>query len=202
MYSPEFEVALTYAAHRHEGQVRKGTRAAYLTHLVHVARVVRGYGYDVEHELTALLHDVLEDTCRDDAERAAVSAEMEARFGSRVVRAVAAVTEPRLDALGGRLDWTRRKQAYIDRLEHAPAMAIRVSAADKIHNLATLLEELEEEGPVVWTRFRGSPAETAWFYRGVTRVVTRRIPNEPIVAELERRVRALEGRVKAGEVRP
>ncbi|MCA9555580.1 MAG: bifunctional (p)ppGpp synthetase/guanosine-3',5'-bis(diphosphate) 3'-pyrophosphohydrolase [Myxococcales bacterium] len=197
MFSPEFEVALTFAAHRHAGQTRKGTGAAYLTHLVHVARIVRGYGYDIDHEITALLHDVLEDTCADQAERHAVTAELEAAFGSRVAQAVEALSEPRFDAAGGRLSWLDRKQAYIEHLEHASALAVRVSAADKIHNLATLMTDLDAKGPHIWSRFRGSPEQSAWFYRAVAKHVAHRIPREPIAAELSRLSAALDAQVEA-----
>lgn len=198
VFSARFDDALTFAALRHDGQIRKESGAPYLTHLVAVARVVSAYGYDEDHEITALLHDVLEDTCQNHEEREAVAAELEVRFGPAVATAVGALSEPKRDDAGARLAWPERKQAYITRLETATPLALRVSAADKIHNLATMLAGLEQRGPDLWRAFRGGPKESAWFYRSVQDVLRRRL-EEPIVEELTSHVQALEARAAADE---
>lgn len=191
MFSSRVEAALTLAARRHAGQTRKVSGVAYLTHLVHVARVVARYGFDEDHEVVALLHDILEDTCRDDAERAGVADEIDQRFGSKVAGAVRALSEPQYDDGGRRLTWSERKQAYIVSLEQAPSIALVVSAADKIHNLATLLRNLSTEGPQLWDRFRGGPDESLWFYESVHQVLARRLSDSPIVEELNAYTEAL-----------
>lgn len=197
-FSPRFEAALTFAALRHAGQVRKGTKAPYLTHLSHVARILAVYGYDEDHEIVALLHDVLEDTCADAAERAAVATEIRDRFGAEIEAAVRALSEPKKGDAGTSMTWPERKRAYLAQLASASPLALRVSAADKLHNLATLLAELEARGPSVWDRFRGGPEESRWFYGAVHALLAERLPDAPLLDELGALVAALDARAEAG----
>lgn len=197
VYSLRVQQALTYAALRHAGQVRKLTGAPYFIHPVYVARLVAAHGYDEDHEIVALLHDVLEDTCKDREEREAVRDEIAARFGAPVAEAVDALSEPKRDAQGARLRWPDRKRAYLAQLEAAESLAVVVSAADKIHNLATLCRSLDEAGPQLWSKFRGGPEESLWFYREVLAVVGPRLGGAPITAELAEHVAALAERVES-----
>ena len=200
MFSARVEAALTMAARRHDGQVRKVSRVPYLTHLVHVARIVVYHGYDEDHEVVALLHDVLEDTCRDEAEIAQVAEQIGQEFGPQVQEAVHALSEPKHSQAGEALSWKLRKTAYIDGLSTASALALVVSAADKTHNIATLLHNLRSEGPALWQRFRGGPEQSLWFYQSVVDVLEARMPNTAIVAELRGYTDALQQGVQRSKV--
>lgn len=200
MFSARVEAALTFAGLRHAGQVRRDTGAPYLTHLVHVARILSRYGFDEDHEVTALLHDVLEDTCKTAEERTSVDGEIEARFGARVAEAVRALSEPKRGPDGARLRWGARKRAYIAQLSAAPALAQAVAAADKAHNLATLHLALDAQGDALWRHFTGGPRETAWFYREVLDVLRAGpIGGTALVTDLVDAATRLEARVGGRE---
>lgn len=197
MFSLRYEDALKLAARRHDGQRRKGDDTPYLTHLVHVGRILEPYGEDAV--IAGLLHDILEDTCKTLEEVASVSSIIEERFGRPVLDAVRAVSEPKLREDGTKIRWKERKELYLAQLVEGPLLATKVSAADKIHNIATLVLQLDEQGDVVWERFRGSARESFWFYGAVAEVLTGRL-GEPhaLVLELTAQLKALKARLPEG----
>ncbi|MEM7677925.1 MAG: hypothetical protein AAF449_18155, partial [Myxococcota bacterium] len=97
---------------------------------------------------------------------------------------------PKRDAKGKPLLWPARKKQYIEQLKVGSTMALRVSAADKLHNLATLAESLNAQGPTVWNRFKVGPDETLWFYRTVHDVLHTRAPS-PLVDALGHQIEAV-----------
>lgn len=162
---------------RHASQVRKGTGAPYLVHLVHVASIVARAGYDEDTQITALLHDILEDTTEGPHDAARLAAHIRAEFGSTVANAVATLTEPKRTRDGHPLPWRLRKEQYLAQLAVGSLTAVRVSAADKLHNLATLAEALACRGETVWDQFKVGPDETFWFYRSVNEIIQSRCPD-------------------------
>lgn len=187
MYAPAVEQALAFASLRHQGQTRKAEDTPYFTHLVHVALICSRVDADNDTLVVALLHDVLEDTTRGLAERSEVTEDIRSRWGEEVVSAVLTLTEPKRDASGARLLWRDRKQAYLDQLSAGSARACLVSAADKLHNLETLLEALHRDGPKVWDRFWGGPADIRWFYGEILGVLSPRLGADHAVIEALRR---------------
>jgi len=61
---------------------------------------------------------------------------------------------------------TPRKQAFIDRLRDAPAEVALVVCADKIHNLRSLISDVERDGPSTLLRF-SHPGLIGWYYAGI-----------------------------------
>src|SRR5207237_4712990 len=84
--------AVSFAARRHAGQLRKDGKTPYLAHPVRVALTVR-HVFEVSDEaalLAALLHDLIEDTTTD-------YDELLEEFGKDLADIVAALSkEPRL----------------------------------------------------------------------------------------------------------
>lgn len=103
------------------------------------------HGLDEETIIAAILHDVVED-CRD-----WTIARVEAEFGADVAGVVAQLTEDKS------LSWAERKQAAVDHVAHMCDRAVAVKAADKLHNLESLVAELDrsEDVELVWVRFKG-----------------------------------------------
>ena len=59
--SPEFGDALSFAAHLHRGQFRKGTSIPYFSHLMAVSGLVLEFGGTETEAIAGLLHDAIED---------------------------------------------------------------------------------------------------------------------------------------------
>ncbi|GAA4633432.1 hypothetical protein GCM10023196_070920 [Actinoallomurus vinaceus] len=118
------------AALRWHGEQARPTGAPYAEHLLEALEVlVRGVGVtDTDVLVTALLHDVVEDT-------AATLADVEAEFGPVVGELVDWVTKPPVQ---GKAAKRAAKVSYLRRLRDAPREAILVKLADRVSNVQTL----------------------------------------------------------------
>jgi (p)ppGpp synthase/HD superfamily hydrolase len=161
-----FSEAVRWASHLHADQCRKGTHIAYISHLLAVASLVLEDGGTEEEAIAGVLHDAIED-------RGASEAEIRARFGSPVAQIVVECTDR-----GGRRDasdWKLRKQEYLDHLgsDAVSDGALRVSAADKLHNSRSILADLREHGPAMWEAkgFHAGAAEQRWYYEQLAGVL-------------------------------
>lgn len=181
-----FGEALVYAHEAHAGQVRKGGDTPYIGHLLAVAGIVIEEGGSEDEAIAALLHDAVEDQGG-----AARLAQIRERFGE----AVAAVVEECSDAMGEpKGDWGLRKQHYLDRLPTASTGAIRVTLADKVDNLRSLLRDHALGGEGVWARFNAGPSQQLWYLHRVAEILLARAPG-PLARELSHGVDELERRV-------
>jgi (p)ppGpp synthase/HD superfamily hydrolase len=127
--APLLEEADAFAAHHHEGQLRKYVGGPYVAHPRAVARLVRRFTHDAPMVAAALLHDVAED-CGVSLQ------EIERRFGSDVaglVRDLTDVSRPQ--------DGNRAQRKAIDRAHTAAASprAKTIKACDLIHNTASIV---------------------------------------------------------------
>ena len=188
-YGEKFEDALVYATRLHRDQIRKGTEAPYVTHLLAVASIVGEDGGTEDEVVAALLHDAPED--RGGKERLE---EIRGRFGNEVAEIVDGCTDTYEDP---KPEWRPRKEAYVAHVAEASASIRLVSAADKLHNARSILADLRAVGDELWDRFTGGKEGTLWYYRALVEAYAGAGPN-PIVEELDRVVReieALAGRV-------
>lgn len=164
MYSDRLERAIRMAMLAHAGQVRKlEPDVPYATHPVHVAFLVRAAGGSEDSTIAALLHDVLEDSDL-------TSEDLEASFGPRVAAIVREVSEDKS------LEWGVRKARVVERLASASDEACLIAAADKAHNLATLLAAHERHGASVWGAFNAPPVDTIRFHEQALEVLRKRVP--------------------------
>ena len=136
-FSPRIHRALDLAALAHNGQVRKDPDVAipFVSHVMGVAFLLAGHGFDEDVVVAGLLHDVLEDSPH-------YTSELEA-FGERVFGIVRQVSEATKDA-----PWRVRKVRYAQGLREAWPEAKAVSCADKIHNMQSILLSIERGSPV------------------------------------------------------
>jgi (p)ppGpp synthase/HD superfamily hydrolase len=184
-----FEHALLFATRKHAGQHRKGTAVPYVAHLLSVAGLVLEVGGDEDLAIAALLHDVVED-CGG----APMLREIRRRFGKRVAHVVDGCTDTDLDP---KPPWRQRKEDYIAHLRTADADTRLVSAADKLHNVRSIVAAYREIGDGVWERFHGKRDGTLWYYRALLDEFQRR-KSSPLIRELERAVIELENVVASG----
>lgn len=153
---PIIDSALIFAARAHDGQRRKSTDVPYIVHPVGVMLVLLEMGEtDPEMLAGALLHDTVEDT-------RVTLAEVRAHFGERVEEIVVGCSEPdKSDS------WENRKRHTIATLPTAPRAVQLVSAADKLHNLRSMMRDYAAQGERLWKRFNRGQADIAWYYRAV-----------------------------------
>jgi (p)ppGpp synthase/HD superfamily hydrolase len=180
---PRFGEAFYFAAEKHSGQTRKGTGVPYISHLMSVAALVLEAGGDEDQAIAALLHDVVED-CGGEP----MLQEVRDRFGDRVAGIVKGCTDAYTIP---KPPWKQRKLEYLEVLRDADDDIRLVSAADKLHNVRTILADYRLEGDSVWNRFSGRRDGTLWYYRAVLNVLLQGTRNR-LIGELERAVQELE----------
>ncbi len=178
-----FNDAFLFAAEKHASQTRKKTDVPYISHLMSVAGLVLEAGGGEDQGVAALLHDVVED-CGGQP----VLDEVRERFGDRVAGIVQGCTDAYTIP---KPPWKQRKLDYLEVLRRADDDVRLVSAADKLHNVRTILADYRREGDSVWERFSGRRDGTLWYYRAVLEVLHQGKPNR-LVDELELVVTELE----------
>ncbi len=189
--------AVEYGRHLHIER-RKGTGIPSMAHLFGVASLVMGEagltGFPVTEDmvLAALLHDAVEDHGG-----AARLEDIRQNFGDDVARMVEGLSDTLAEDPDEKESWEERKQGYIDRLRDEPADVRLISAADKLYNARSILEDYRLIGPEVWKRFKRSRDLQIWYYDTILEVF-KSAGKMRIVDELERVVDELR-QISAGE---
>lgn len=180
--SPRLIRAINVAAWAHRNHTRKGTDIPYVSHVFGVMHLVSQVTDDEDVQIAALFHDILEDVPEEYSRE-----QMTQDFGERVVQLVLGVTKD--DTL---TSWQDRADAYLAHLRQADDGSVMVSAADKLHNLLSILADHAELGDELWGRFNSGKERQQWWYRSIHTVAAERLPGNPLVEELGRRVDELE----------
>ncbi len=175
--------AFLFAAEKHAGQARKASTIPYISHLMGVASLVLEAGGDQDLAIAALLHDVVED-CGG----APMLKEVRRRFGRRVAHVVDGCTDTDIDP---KPPWRERKEHYLRHLRKADEDTRFVSAADKLHNVRSILADYRDAGESIWARFNGGREGTLWYYRVLLDEFLRSKPNR-ITRDFELAVNDLE----------
>lgn len=183
MLTERYADALRLAWELHRAQFRKATKIPYMAHLVAVSGLALEHGADEDEAIAALLHDAVED-CGGKATLEMIRI----RFGDSVAEIVAGCTDSWEDP---KPDWRPRKEAYISHLARVSPSVRLVSACDKLHNAGSILLDLRQHGPALWSRFKGGRDGTLWYYRALTQTFTLE-GRTPLVDELDRTVIAIE----------
>ena len=181
--SERFTDALTFATQLHTDQTRKGGGVPYISHLLGVASIALEYGANEDEAIAALLHDAIEDQGG-----AATREEIRRRFGDVVTEIVDGCTDSDQTP---KPPWLQRKEAYIAHIPTASASVRLVSAADKLHNVWSILKDYRLLGDAVWERFQGGKHGTLWYYRSLVKAFYT-AGSTPLVEEFERVVDELE----------
>lgn len=185
MYSTDrISAAFALAALVHEKQKRKSTDIPYISHPMAVAAQVSVWGGSEEQFIAALLHDVVEDG------GAQYMPVIEEHFGKHVLDLVMACSDAAPQRGQPKGAWIERKEKYIANLRSAADEVLLISAADKWHNLASILADAKQLGEVVFDRFIRQDFERTdkkkmvlWYYKALLAVYRER--NVPVVVELE-----------------
>ncbi|HWA15311.1 MAG TPA: HD domain-containing protein [Gemmatimonadales bacterium] len=192
--SYKFTEALLFANELHGRQRRKGG-IPFMAHLLGVTSIVLEDGSDEEVGIAALLHDAVEDQPRGGI----TEKEILDRFGERVHRIVLGCTDT--DPAGTTQPWETRKQGFIARLRvQADADVLRVTAADKLYNARSIVNDMRVIGDAVWQRFSVPREKTIWYYVAVTAALESALAGIPSAPKSPARIiNELRGVVKAME---
>jgi len=168
-YTQRLDSAIRRAAWAHEQakQHRKGSDVPYIIHPFGVMVIAGNVTDDEDTLIACLMHDVLEDV----AASIFNETQMRQEFGDRVVAIVKDVTKD--DSIE---NWRERSRAYLKHLEFSASdEAVIVSAADKIHNISSVLFDYETVGEDLWLRFSTeSSADQVWWYKSILEVIEKR----------------------------
>ncbi|MGN1317740.1 MAG: HD domain-containing protein [Lachnospirales bacterium] len=114
------EKALEFATKKHKGQFRIGGEE-YITHPIAVCQIVKNMGYDTNYQITALFHDLLEDTDATEEEIL--------KFGNNeILQAVKLLTKVK----------PYNMKDYTENIKKNN-MAYIVKGADRLHNLRSAI---------------------------------------------------------------
>jgi GTP pyrophosphokinase len=179
-----FTRAVDYARTLHT-ETRKGTKIPYMAHLLGVASLVMGEAGGAvpvteDMVIAAILHDTVEDhggkPRLDDVEKI---------FGPHVARMVEGLSDTLAEDHDKKEGWEERKNAYLARLQSEPEEVLVISAADKLYNAKSILDDLKVIGPAVWDRFKRGPKDQLWYFHSLLEIFESRLNNRT-VAELKR----------------
>jgi GTP pyrophosphokinase len=193
--SSRFTSAVDYARMLHIER-RKGTDIPYMAHLLGVAALVMGEAghADVTEDMViaALLHDAAE----DHGGQLRLN-DIEHNFGRDVAQMVESLSDSLAEDSSKKAPWRERKENYLKRLRREAADVLLISAADKLYNARSILDDYRKIGPEVWKRFKRGRKHQLWYFRELLKVFKAAGKNR-IVAELERVTDKLD-RISAGE---
>jgi (p)ppGpp synthase/HD superfamily hydrolase len=145
--------------------------------------------------IAALLHDAVEDHGG-----AARLEDIRTNFGGEVARMVEGLSDTLAENESEKEPWEQRKKKYIERLRNEPADVRLISAADKLYNARSILEDYREIGAEIWKRFKRSRDLQIWYFESLLHVF-KSSGKMRIIGELERVVAELK-QISAGETQP
>jgi (p)ppGpp synthase/HD superfamily hydrolase len=182
-FGDRFLDALQYAARVHAAQRKESDDQPYIAHLLRVTGFVMEDGGSENEAIAALLHDAPEDQGGQ-----ARLAEIRQRFGEAVAKLVNECTDSFLES---KPPWRQRKERYVSDLGDSSSGALRVSLADKLDNVRTLLRDYHIQGEALWSRAGRRREDVLWYYGALAKRFTELRPG-PLADELARAVGELD----------
>ncbi len=118
--SERLERALAFATEKHKGQFRIGGEE-YITHPIAVCEIIKQKGFGTDFQITALFHDLLEDTNASEQEIL--------KYGNeKILGAVKLLTKKKPYSMADYMGAIRQNE-----------MACEIKGADRLHNLRCAL---------------------------------------------------------------
>lgn len=179
-FGDRFVDALVYAVRLHADQHDAGDGQPYVGHLLRVTGLVIGDGGSENEAIAALLHDAAED--QGGLRRLA---EIHRRYGEQVARIVNECTD---SYLGDRKpSWPERKRQYVEHLGDSSSGTLRVSMADKLDNVRTLLCDYPVQGGDLWSHSGRKLEDVRQYYDSLAKSFEELRPG-PLADEFRRTV--------------
>jgi (p)ppGpp synthase/HD superfamily hydrolase len=189
LLTERFTDALVYATQLHTTQTRKGKPTPYIAHLLSVTALVLEDGGSEDEAIAALLHDALEDQPGKTSPE-----EILQRFGSIVLDLILACTDTQPDYKGGvKPPWKKRKERYLAHLRDLDSPEVlRLTMADKLHNLRDLVSDYRIHGEKIWSNFNAGKEEQFWFYKSLLDIFDKKLPSSKVVNDFQQTFHELE----------
>ena len=151
--------AIKFAAHAHEGMVRKGSGHPYIFHPLEVLNLVSLMTLDDDVLCAAVLHDTVEDT-------SASLEDIRTQFNERVAKLVGYETEDKRGNVNKAATWVDRKKEAIETINNIDDIGGKmVCLADKVSNLRSFHLGLLQDGEDFWNNFnQKDPKMHCWYY--------------------------------------
>lgn len=155
----KIDYAILFATKAHDGQRRKTDNVDMIFHPFTVGMMLKYSDMSDECVIAGILHDIVEDTkySLEDVKNI---------FGDEVAKIVDEVTENKS------LPWEERKKEAIEKVRNASFEGKMVECADKISNLETLYDLLQEKGEDIWKSFNKPFEKQKWYYTEMYKAVT------------------------------
>lgn len=177
--SPLIHKGMKRAAQLHHGQMRKDKKTPFIIHPFAVGFILSSYTNDENTIVAGFLHDVLEDV------EGYTYEEMCKEFSKEIASIVKGVTR------GNSTNWEESSKEYLENLASASNESVMVSVADKIHNIASSIDGVQEFGDKFWDNFVAQPKDYIWFYNSVLEIAEDKLDNK-ITQELENSIEKLQ----------
>lgn len=174
MLTGQYLRAVAFAVDAHKDEVRKGTTAPYVCHLLQVSGLVLEFGGTEEEAIGGLLHDVAEDAGGE-----AALERIREEFGPAVEAIVRENSDSITESKDNNAPWRERKEAYVAGITSKSTSALLVSVCDKIHNARSMNNDSLTVGELHWTRFNAPKAEILAYYENLAAAFARRVDDNP-----------------------
>ena len=141
-FQTNITAALAFATERHKNQFRKGIgKIPYINHPIAVLKLLSKFGEtDTDLLISALLHDVVEDTTKNEQEIKVLSEIILEKFGENVLLTVLEVSDNKSLAV------EERKRLQIIHTPKLSDRAKKLKIADKVCNIL----DIKNNPPVNW----------------------------------------------------
>ena len=174
------EKAIIFATKAHAGVNRKGKTRPYILHPIEAMTIVSTVTEDEEVLAAAVLHDTVEDTNL-------TKADIEAEFGERVAKLVAAESEDKREDQPAESTWKMRKKETIDHLKDLSRDEKLICLGDKLANIREMSRDYARLGDALWERFnQKDKREHSWYYSSVFEVLADEFGDIPAIMEYRR----------------
>jgi myo-inositol-1(or 4)-monophosphatase len=153
--------AYEFSANAHKGQLRKGTKIPYFSHIITTMNYALGLTDDIEILQAAILHDTMEDTD-------VTFEELSSLFGIRVAKLVEQETENKRTDLPPDVTWEIRKKEGIEHVRDGNRDIKLIVLADKTANLESVVREWHVVGDAIWNKFNQTDKKKQeWYFRSM-----------------------------------
>ena len=169
MYT-KVEEAIHFMVKANKGQKRKNENIDKCFHPMVIYSMLREF-IDTEDVLvSALLHDIIDDTEYG-------YEEIEERFGTLVADMVSDLSEDKSIA-----KWLDRKKDYVKRMRNNYDInVINIMLADKLHNLISHYDNYLKIGDKIWKNSGGTKDENRWLYRETYNIAKKKNANQGLL---------------------